>query len=48
MLISPVIFIQASGRGFFPNGIIEIAEGLMKDWEDKLSVDIKLPEIENK
>jgi len=36
------------GRALFPNGPIEIAELLMKEWEDQLSVDVKLEELQNK
>ncbi|OMJ94114.1 hypothetical protein SteCoe_2745 [Stentor coeruleus] len=39
---------SASGRGLFPNGIVEIAEILMKDWENQLSLDVKLGDLDNK
>mmetsp|Transcript_30547 Transcript_30547/g.30213 ORF Transcript_30547/g.30213 Transcript_30547/m.30213 type:complete len:186 (+) Transcript_30547:60-617(+) len=38
----------ATSRALFPNGPIEIAEILMKEWEDKLSTDVTLQQLEGK
>lgn len=32
----------------FPNGIIEVAEDLMKEWEGRIAVEVRLQDIEGK